>query len=62
MRADVVAPPDELREVLAPTAHLEVLPGVNHFFSRSPGAGTTAYDLLEPALDRALAALLERLA
>jgi|GEM_PF-626830 len=55
---DVVAPPEELRRVLAPGAPLEVLAGLNHFFSRSVGAGTTAYDLLEPALDRALAALL----
>jgi alpha/beta superfamily hydrolase len=55
---DVVAPPDELRGVLSPAATLEVLPGLNHFFSRSAGAGTTAVELLEPALDRALAALL----
>lgn len=55
---DVVAPPEELARVLAPGATLEVLPGLNHFFSRSVGAGATAYDLLEPALDRALGALL----
>jgi hypothetical protein len=36
----------------------EVLPGLNHFFSRGPGAGPTARDLLDPALDRALEALL----
>jgi alpha/beta superfamily hydrolase len=54
---DVVAPPAELRKVLPPTAVLEVLPALNHFFSRAQGAGTTARDLLLPALDRALAAL-----
>lgn len=59
---DVVAPPPVLREVLAPVARLEVLPGLNHFFSRSVGAGTTAYDLLEPALDAALARLRARVA
>lgn len=55
---DVVAPPDELRRCLPPSAVLEVLPGLNHFFSRSQGAGATARDLLLPALDRAFAALL----
>ena len=55
---DVVAPPKELRTFLPATATLEVLPGLNHFVSRSEGAGTTARDLLLPALDRALAALL----
>jgi alpha/beta superfamily hydrolase len=54
---DVVAPPEELRALLPPTATLEVLPGLNHFFSRAQGAGTTARELLHPALDRALAAL-----
>jgi alpha/beta superfamily hydrolase len=54
---DVVAPPEELRSFLPATATLEVLPGLNHFFSRAEGAGTTARDLLLPALDRALGAL-----
>ncbi len=55
---DVVAPPDELRRHLPAQAVLTVLPGVNHFFSRDPGAGATAFDLLDPALDRAIATLL----
>jgi alpha/beta superfamily hydrolase len=55
---DVVAPPEELAANLPPAGRLEVLPGVNHFFSREPGAGPAALDLLAPALDRALADLL----
>jgi hypothetical protein len=55
---DVVAPPGELARILPATAVLDVLPGLNHFFSRAQGAGTTARDLLLPALDRALHALL----
>jgi pimeloyl-ACP methyl ester carboxylesterase len=55
---DVVAPPEDLRAILPPTATLDVLPGLNHFFSRSDGAGPTARELLLPALDRALHALL----
>jgi alpha/beta superfamily hydrolase len=55
---DVVAPPDQLRALLPPAATLDVLPGLNHFFSRAEGAGATARDLLLPALDRALGALL----
>jgi pimeloyl-ACP methyl ester carboxylesterase len=55
---DPVAPPGELRALLPGAAGLEVLPGLNHFFSRAPGAGATARDLLAPALDRALEELL----
>ena len=55
---DVVAPVDELSDALAPTAALVVLAGLNHFFSRERGAGPTAYDVLEPAIDSALGALL----
>ena len=36
---------------------LVVLAGLNHFFSRERGAGPTAYDVLEPAIDGALGAL-----
>ena len=54
---DNVAPPDELRAHAGPAISIEVLDGVNHFFSRATGAGATAYDVLVPALDRALAAL-----
>jgi alpha/beta superfamily hydrolase len=54
---DVVAPHADLEAALTPAAALEVLPGLNHFFSRSPGAGRTATDALLPALDRALRAL-----
>ena len=54
---DVVAPVDELSDALPPTAALVVLEGLNHFFSRERGAGRTAYDVLEPAIDRALFAL-----
>ena len=55
---DVVAPAGELRQSLAADAGYQVLPGLNHFFSRQRGAGPTAYDLLEPALDQAYRALL----
>lgn len=55
---DVVAPPEELRACLAPDAVLEVLPGLNHFFSRARGAGPLARELFLPAVDRALRALL----
>ena len=54
---DVVAPVDDLSEALAPAAALTVLAGLNHFFSRGRGAGPTAYDVLEPAIDCALQAL-----
>ena len=54
---DVVAPHEELGQNLPEDAGYQVLPGLNHFFSRKIGAGPTAYDLLEPALDTALQAL-----
>ena len=55
---DVVAPVDELAEALSPTAALTVLEGLNHFFSRGVGASETALDVLEPAIDQALEALI----
>ncbi len=55
---DSVAPPDDLARHLAPDASMAVLPGLNHFFSRSVGAGAPAMDLLAPALDAAFASLL----
>lgn len=55
---DVVAPHEELAQHLSVHASLDVLPGLGHFFARRPGAGPLADDLLEPALDRAFAALL----
>ncbi len=55
---DNVAPPEELRAHAGPAITIEVIEGVNHFFSRATGAGATAYDVLVPAIDRALAALL----
>jgi alpha/beta superfamily hydrolase len=55
---DVVAPVDDLAEALAAPAALEVLEGLNHFFSRGVGASETDMDTLEPAIDKALAALL----
>jgi len=55
---DVVAPVDDLAEALAPTAALTVLSGLSHFFSRDPGAGPTATDVLVPAVDAAWRALL----
>lgn len=54
---DVVAPHEELRRHLAPAATLDVLVELGHFFARRPGAGPVAHDLLDPALDRAYAAL-----
>jgi alpha/beta superfamily hydrolase len=54
---DVVAPPDEIRAAAGPRAFVEVLPHLNHFFSASVGAGPTARDALDPALDRALSRL-----
>jgi alpha/beta superfamily hydrolase len=50
---DVVAPPHELSRHAGKNVTIDVLPGLNHFFSRSVGAGPTALDLLVPALDRA---------
>jgi len=54
---DVVAPVEDLADALSPSAALTVLEGLNHFFSRGVGASATALDELEPAIDRALAAL-----
>ena len=59
---DNVAPPEELRAHAARGAVVTALPGLNHFFSRSVGAGEAALDLLVPALDAALEALLPRAA
>jgi alpha/beta superfamily hydrolase len=56
---DVVAPADELRAALPAAAHLQVLGGLNHFFSRQTGAGALARDLFVPAVDRALSALIQ---
>ena len=50
---DNVAPPAELAANAGPLVTIDVLPGLNHFFSRSTGGGATALDLLVPALDRA---------
>lgn len=55
---DVVAPSHELRRHAGPHAHVEVLPHLNHFFSRAVGAGSTDLPALHAALDRAFAALL----
>ena len=56
--SDNVAPPAELRTHASPMVSMEVLPGLNHFFSRSVGAGATDFASLVPALDRAFLALL----
>lgn len=55
---DHVAPPAELRAHAGPSVAIEVIPGVNHFFSRSVGAGPTDVPALSAAIDRALAAVL----
>lgn len=54
---DNVAPPDELAAHAGPNVSLEVLAGLNHFFSRSVGAGATDARALAPAIDRALSML-----
>ena len=56
---DVVAPEDELASALSPRARLEVLEGLNHFFSRGRGASETDLATLEPALDHAILRLLD---
>ncbi len=56
---DVVAPEDELASALSPRARLEVLEGLNHFFSRGRGASETDVATLEPALDHAISRLLD---
>ncbi len=55
---DVVAPHAELRANLPEHAVLTVLPGLNHFFSRSTGAGALDHASFEPAVDAALRRLL----
>ena len=55
---DDVAPPEELRAHAARGVVVTALTGLNHFFSRSVGAGPAALDVLVPAIDAALEALL----
>ncbi len=55
---DAVAPPDELAANLPPHAVLQVLAGLNHFFSEKTGAGALARDAFTTAVDAALARLL----
>lgn len=50
---DVVAPPHEVQRHAGPLARVVVLPGLNHFFSRSSGAGVTDLPALHAALDAA---------
>jgi len=54
---DGVAPSHEVTRHAGPSATVEVLPGLNHFFSRSSGAGSTDLPALHAALDRAFASL-----
>lgn len=56
---DVVAPAEELAAHLPSHANLHVLADLNHFFSRDKGAGKTAHDVLDGAIDGSLRALLE---
>jgi len=55
---DVVAPYEELGANLPASANLQVIAGLNHFFSRRTGAGPLARDEFVEALDRALLRLL----
>lgn len=55
---DVVAPYGELRANLPAQANLQVLAGLNHFFSRRTGAGPLDRDVFVGALDKALERLL----
>ena len=55
---DVVAPPDELAANLPAHATLQVLDGLNHFFSVKTGAGPLAKADFTSAVDAALARLL----
>lgn len=55
---DVVAPPEELAANLPPHAHLQVLHGLNHFFSLKTGAGPLERAPFDAALDLALGRLL----
>jgi alpha/beta superfamily hydrolase len=57
---DVVAPPDELAAHASRHATVKVLDGLNHFFARGTGPGATALDVLVPAVDEAIRALLSR--
>lgn len=56
---DVVAPPDELAANLPDHATLQVLDGLNHFFSVKTGAGPLAEVDFTRALDAALGRLLK---
>ena len=55
---DVVAPPEELAANLPPHAVLQVLAGLNHFFSERTGAGPLAHEPFAAAVDASLARLL----
>ncbi len=55
---DVVAPAEELAAHLPPHANLRVLADLNHFFSRAKGAGKTAHDVLDAAIDGSLRELI----
>lgn len=55
---DVVAPHEELAAYLPEQATLQVLPGLNHFFSRKTGAGPLDEDAFVAAVDQALERLL----
>jgi alpha/beta superfamily hydrolase len=55
---DVVAPYEELRANLPTGATMQVLQGLNHFFSRRPGAGPLERDVFVQAVDQALGRLL----
>jgi alpha/beta superfamily hydrolase len=54
---DVVAPPSEY-DRLRPPHRVTVLPGLNHFFARGPGAGPSEAAALPAALEAAFADLL----
>jgi len=54
---DVVAPPEELAANLPPHATLQVLAGLNHFFSAKQGAGALAREPFVAAVDAALGRL-----
>ncbi len=56
---DVVAPHEELAANLPAHARLQVLPDLNHFFSRHRGAGVLAHEALGDAIDISLARLLD---
>ena len=57
---DVVATYEELQANLPTGAHLQVLAGLNHFFSQRTGAGPLERDVLVSAVDKALARLLQQ--